>query len=184
MANVFIIHGAYGSPDENWIPWLKKELDKPGCEVYAPKFPTPENHNLDSWSKVFSGYEKYTENSIFVGHSMGAAFIRRLLEKTDEKIKAAFLISGFAGFLGDEKFDGLNKTFLEKPFDWKKIRQNCKSFYVFHSDNDPYIPLSKAEELAKSLNAELIIVKNAGHFNKASGYIKFELLLEKINKEL
>jgi len=78
----------------------------------------------------------------------------------------------------------LNKTFLEKPFDWKKIRQNCKSFYVFHSDNDPYIPLSKAEELAKSLNAELIIVKNAGHFNKASGYIKFELLLEKINKEL
>ena len=65
MANVFIIHGAYGSPDENWIPWLKKELDKPGCEVYAPKFPTPENHNLDSWSKVFSGYEKYTENNNF-----------------------------------------------------------------------------------------------------------------------
>lgn len=41
MANVIIIHGAYGNPEENWFPWLKKELEKLDCRVFVPKFPTP-----------------------------------------------------------------------------------------------------------------------------------------------
>ena len=53
---------------------------------------------------------------------------------------------------------------------------------IFYSDNDPYIPLAKGEELAKKLDSELIIVKNAGHFNTESGYKKFELLLEGIKR--
>jgi len=40
MANIFIIHGAYGNPDENWIPWLKTELEKLGNRVFVPKFPS------------------------------------------------------------------------------------------------------------------------------------------------
>ncbi|MFC1802322.1 hypothetical protein ACFLY7_02680 [Patescibacteria group bacterium] len=28
MKTAFIIHGAYGSPNENWITWLEKELGK------------------------------------------------------------------------------------------------------------------------------------------------------------
>jgi predicted alpha/beta hydrolase family esterase len=31
---------------------------------------------------------------------------------------------------------------------------------------------------------ELIFVKNAGHFNQAAGYTKFDLLLDKISNEL
>ncbi len=55
---------------------------------------------------------------------------------------------------------------------------------MFHSDNDPYVPLEKAKELAKKLGVELIMVKNAGHFNEKAGYTKFELLLEKIKSEI
>ena len=55
---------------------------------------------------------------------------------------------------------------------------------MFHSDNDPYVPLEKAKNLAKNLDADLTIVKNAGHFNEKAGYTKFELLLDKIKKEL
>jgi predicted alpha/beta hydrolase family esterase len=46
MANIFIIHGSYGNPDENWFPWLKKELEQEGHKVFVPKFPTPEDQSL------------------------------------------------------------------------------------------------------------------------------------------
>ncbi len=46
MTNVFIIHGAYGHPEENWIPWLKSKLKELGYRVFVSKFPTPENQSL------------------------------------------------------------------------------------------------------------------------------------------
>ena len=56
MKNIFIIHGAYGNPEENWIPWLKTELERLGCNVSAPRFPTPENQSLENWTKIFNKY--------------------------------------------------------------------------------------------------------------------------------
>jgi predicted alpha/beta hydrolase family esterase len=46
------------------------------------------------------------------------------------------------------------------------------------------VPLEKAKELAKNLDVNVILVKNAGHFNEKAGYTKFYLILEKIKKEL
>ena len=185
MTNVFIVHGAYGNPEENWFPWLKSELEKLGCRVFVPKFPTPKNQSLENWLKVFDDYKQYlNENSIVVGHSLGPAFLLNVLEKLDKPIKAAFFVSGFTGLLGNSEFDRINKSFVDKPFDWQKIKRNCPKFFVFHSDNDPYVPLEKAEEFAKNLGVNVILVKNAGHFNEKAGYTKFELLLEKIKNEL
>ena len=56
--NVFIIHGIYGNPNENWFPWLKTELEKKGHEAIAPKFPTPIGQSLESWLKIFKKYEE------------------------------------------------------------------------------------------------------------------------------
>jgi len=185
MTNIFVIHGAYGDPEENWFPWLKSELEKLGCKVFVPKFPTPENQSLENWLKVFEDYKQYLdENSIVVGHSLGPAFLLNILEKLDKPIKAAFFVSGFVGLLGNPDFDNINKSFVDKSFNWQKIKQNCKKFYIFHSDNDPYVPLEKAKELAKNLDVDVILVKNAGHFNEKAGYTKFELLLKKIKNEL
>lgn len=185
MTNVFIIHGAYGYPEENWFPWLKSELKTFGCKVFVPKFPTPENQSLENWLKVFEDYKQYlNENSIVVGHSLGPAFLLNILEKLDKPIKAAFFVSGFISLLGNPEFDEINKSFVEKSFDWQKIKQNCPKFFVFHSDNDPYVPLEQAEKLAKNLGVSVILVKNAGHFNEKSGYTKFQLLLDKIKQQL
>ncbi len=31
--NYFIIHGSYGNPYKNWVPWLKRELGKRKMET-------------------------------------------------------------------------------------------------------------------------------------------------------
>lgn len=119
MVNVIIVHGTGGNPKGNWFPWLKTKLEKEGCKVYVPKFPTPENQSLDSWLKEFKEYEKYLdEDSILIGHSLGPAFILSILESIKIQINSAFFIAGFTGLLNNEEFDTLNETFVVKKFDW------------------------------------------------------------------
>ena len=177
-----IVHGSYGSPEENWFPWLKKELEKRGFEVFVPKFPTPEGQSLQNWLRDFEQYKKHLgPETILIGHSLGSSFILRILE-SGGRAKAAFLVAGFTGKLGDRKFDRINRTFTEPEFNWKKIMENCPSFTVFHSDNDPYVPLEKGKELAEKLGTEPVIMEGAGHFNAKAGYTKFPRLLLEILK--
>ncbi len=185
---IFIIHGSYGNPHENWFPWLKKELEKLGHTVFVPEFPTPKNQNLKNWMFEFQNRRYYgliDEKSVFVGHSLGPAFILSVLEKIKipKPVKACFFVSGFTGSLGNPEFDEINKTFTEKDFNWEKIKNSCDKFIMYQSDNDPYVPLEKAKELAKNLEGELKIIKTAGHFNEKAGYSKFEDILKNILKE-
>lgn len=173
----FIIHGAYGHPRENWFPWLKEKLEERGYHVLVPQFPTPDNQTLENWLNVFSQY-KADGKAIFIGHSLGVPFILSLLEKS--KAKACFLVAGFCT-LPENKFKEGMRTFV-KDFEYQKIKKNCKKIYVYHSDNDPYVPLEKGQELAERLGAKFIVVENAGHFNEKTGYTQFELLLEEIQK--
>ncbi|MFA6474685.1 MAG: alpha/beta hydrolase [Patescibacteria group bacterium] len=185
MSNIFIIHGAFGQPKENWLPWLKSELETLGNTVYVPKFPTPDNQTLASWKDVFSEYEKLLDqNSIVIGHSLGVAFLLDVLERINQPIKAAFFVAGFISLLDNPAFDEINKTFVDRSFIWPNIKQNCPKFYLFYSDNDPYVPINAANKLSTELGVTVTLVKNAGHFNDAAGYNKFVLLLEAIKKEL
>ncbi|MBN1495109.1 serine hydrolase family protein [Candidatus Peregrinibacteria bacterium] len=178
MANIFIIHGVGGYPEENWFPWLKNELERLGHKVIVPQFPTPENQTLSNWLNELEKYKEFlTSTSIFVGHSLGVPFVLNVIERYP--VKAAFLVSGFVGKEGNQ-FDDSMKTFVQKIFNWTQIKSNCKNFIIFHSDNDPYIKLEKAQELAKNLDVEVNVVKGAGHFNSTAGYTSFDLLLEKI----
>lgn len=180
--NAFIFHGTYGNPNENWFPWINKKLEEINCKTFVPKFPSPENQSLNSWLKVFEEFKsELNSETIFIAHSLGAAFALNLLEKIDFKIKACFFIAGFISSLNNPEFDELNNSFM-KEFNWKKINSNCDKFIVFYSDNDPFVPEEKAFELKEKLNAELILIRGAGHFNEKAGYKGFPELLEKIKK--
>jgi len=180
MTNVFIFHGTAGYPEENWFPWLKRKLECLGCKVITPQFPTPRNQTLENWFKIFGGYGKdFIPDTILIGHSLGGAFLLRVLERSNIKIKAAFIVSTPIGVLPIKNYEG-DKPFIGHSFDWKKIKANCKKFFVFHSDNDPYVSLGNGEKLSKKLGTKLIFISGCGHFNKAAGFDEFDLLLEKI----
>ena len=180
--NIIIFHGTGGNPKGNWFPWLKKELVKKGCQVFIPKFPTPEEQSLKSWLNILKDYDKYINNeTILIGHSLGGLFLLRVLERLDQPIYAAFFISAPVGvkpilyYESDFKFSGYN-------FDWKKIKSNANNLFAFHSDNDPYICLDNGKKLAKEIGIELNIIPQAGHLNAESGYTKFDRLLKEINR--
>jgi predicted alpha/beta hydrolase family esterase len=182
---IFIIHGTKGSPEGNWFPWLKSELEKLGCEVLVPTFPTPENQSLDTWLKVFDRYKSHIDkDTILVGHSIASAFILSAIQRQNTPVRAAFLVAGFISKLGIPDYDLLNNSFVTAELDWQKIRRNCRRFYCISSDNDPYVPISEGRNIVKKLGVELILLKNAGHMNSESGYTEFKFLLKLIRQEI
>ena len=183
MNKILIVHGLGGNSQDNWFPWLKKELEKLGCSVAVPNFPNSENPKLDEWLSELKKGELDT-NYILIGHSLGCSFILNVLELLDKPVKATFLVAGFTVLLLDQEINSLIKTFVDKPFNWEKIRNNCSKFYVINSDNDPHVPFDKALQLALNLAVEVNLIKGAGHFNEAASFLEFPELLEMIKKEL
>ena len=181
--NVFIFHGTEGYPEENWFPWMKEKLEAKGCNVIIPQFPTPPivPAKIAEWFDVLKEYEKdMTKDTIFIGHSLGGAFVFKVLEKLNDPIKAVFLTATPIGikpilyYERDYSFCGFN-------FDWENIKTKARHFEVFHSNDDPFVCFENGEKLAKTLGVKLNFIPNAGHFSiKTSGYLSFPDLLAKI----
>jgi hypothetical protein len=179
----FIIHGAFGSPNENWFPWLKEKLQERGHEVIVPHFPTPEGQDLGNWMYHFSKYmDLIDESTVMIGHSLGPLFILSVLERIKVKIRASYFVAGFAGALGRDQFDSINKTFFDKEFDWETIKKNCSRFVLYNSDDDPYVPIEQGKSLARRLNGEMKVIASAGHFNAERGYTYFDDLLNDLEQ--
>ncbi len=180
---VVIIHGSYGSAKENWFPWLGEAVRALGHHVIIPDFPTPEGQSLQRWLEVFeSRVGKLSPDIVLVGHSLGAAFILRVLERTAQTITGAFLVSGFLGELGLPEFDKVNSDFVLAPVNWPRVVKNGGKIMVYNSDNDPYVPLDKGRKIAHELGVDLTIVKGGGHINAAAGYAQFPKLLDDLQK--
>lgn len=191
MRNIFIIHGSYGSPQENWFPWLKKELSKQGHRVLVPQFPVPPvdkqdstygGHKLSEWMETLDEYGRYIDSeTIFIAHSRGCVFTYHYLAKMKQSISATFLIAPWINFLWYPKNSKIVDSFHETPFDWKRIKKSSRYFEIYQSTNDE-TPVSEGKEIAKKLGGKLVVVEKAGHFNAASSkkFLKFQMLLKSI----
>lgn len=176
--HVIIVHGTGGHPEENWFPWLKQELLSKGFQVHIPHLPDGNPLSLENWRDAFKAYEyALGKDCIVVGHSLGAAFLLSILG--DFEAKAAFFVAPAWGKTNNE-FTPAMAPIADCPFEWDQIRRNCKEFHIFHADNDPYLPLERAETLSRHLQCDVTVIPGAEHFNTASGYTEFPQLLEEI----
>lgn len=169
MKEVFIVHGLHGWPNGGWRVWLMGELDKKEIYACALSMPKTDNPVCEEWiEEIARVVEENKNNEIYlVGHSLGSTAILRFLESTDAKnINGVVLVSGPIKPTGK----GSLNDFLDKPFDFAKIKKVTENFLVIHGDNDPIVPFEHAEILSKELGSELVVIKNGGHLNGSAGW--------------
>jgi serine hydrolase len=180
---VIVLHGTHGAPDTNWFPWLHAVLNAEGIEVLRPRFPTPQGQSLEAWLNTYDLAVKSLPlaPTILVGHSLGAAFALRLIERAAQPVDGLFLAAGFIGALGLSDYDTLNHSFFAGPFDWAGIRERKGSVgRCWAGDNDPYVPLSRSQEVADCLKIPLETVPGGGHLNSETAFNAFPQLRDAI----
>lgn len=181
MYDYVIAHASYGSPFEHWIPWLFKNLTDEGKSVLAPQFPCGTDiQTYEAWAKVMDAYRNLIdENTSFIGHSIGPAFICSYLADNNLKAKDLFLIAPFYDIIDITDYDHVNSTFL-KCDKLISISDLTRDRYCYISKDDPYVPNKLAEDFIKTINGKAIYKENSGHFNTMSGYTTFKELLKNI----
>lgn len=181
MKNAFIIHSSYANPDSHWYPWISQQLQAMGYEVFIPHFPTPEHQSLASWDTIFESYaEHINKETIFIGHSIGCAFILRKLEQYNSTIAGCVFVAPFVESTKHEGLNLVNATFLTDPFDWHTINQAVERVVVLGSDDDAFVDTEYSRHVAELLGTTLTTVSGAGHFTAADGMIEAPDLLSAV----
>ena len=185
MSRVVIVHGWGSDSESNWVPWLAGELKQRSIEVIVPDMPDTNAPKIDIWVPFLSSVVKeISENTYFVGHSVGCQAILRYLQTMPEGIKigGAVFVAGFITLL-----TGLNEVqvlaarpWLETPLDWKRIISHCSSFVDIYSDDDPHVPVGEAQILKEKLNAKLVLDSGRGHFGEEDDVTQLPSVLEEL----
>lgn len=181
MKNAIILQGAGETTESFWLPWLKRELEKIGYEVWLPQFPDNNDPQLEKNLPFVLNNGKFTEETILVGHSAGCPLILSVLENIGIQVKQAILVAGFATPLPSK--DAANKI-LQESYDWEKIKQHVKDIIFINSVNDPWGCDDKQGRLMLDQLGGTLIINNDGHmgsdtFNQP--YKEFPLLLKLID---
>ncbi|MBI2086677.1 MAG: alpha/beta hydrolase [Candidatus Zambryskibacteria bacterium] len=185
MKRVFIIHGWGGHPEEGCFPWLKKELQTKGFQVFNPAMPNPLRPEIETWVSFLNNLiGTPDENTYLFGHSIGVQTILRYLENLPDNVKigGAVFLAGWVN-LTNEAYDDaedaeIAKSWLETPINWAKIKYHTKKFIAIFSDNDSLVPLSDAEIFKEKLGAKIIVENNKGHFSGSDGIDNLPSALE------
>ena len=180
---VVVLHGAHGGPDTNWFPWLHDALEAQGLEVVRPRLPTPQGQSLAAW---LDAYDRAVgplppAATVLVGHSLGAAFALRLVERATEPVTGLLLAAGFIGALGLPDYDPINASFFAAPFEWTGIRaRKGRVCCCWAGDDDPYVPLERSQDVADRLEVGLEIIPGGGHLNAETGFTTFPRLRDAV----
>ena len=171
IKRVFIVHGWGGNPNEAWFPWLKKELEARGYEVFVPAMPEPDEPRIETWIPFLSQLVGVPDsNTFFIGHSIGCQTIIRYLETLPEgvKIGGAVFVAGWYNLrnLETEEEQRIAGPWVNTPRNDEKIRKVVNQSVAIFSDNDPFVQPENQESWKEKVGAKIILEHNKGHFNE------------------
>jgi uncharacterized protein len=183
MKNVKIIfiHGNGNStPNDNWFPYVKSELEKLGLAIIARQFPDADLAREKYWIPFLKNELKADQNSILIGHSSGALAAMRFAEKNT--LAGSILVGAMYTDLGyeREKISG----YYTRPWDWEAIKNNQQWIIQFASIDDPWIPIEEPRFIQKQLNTEYYEFTGQGHFGGDYHKPTFPELVNALKKKI
>lgn len=185
MKRVVIVHGWDGSPQENWFPWLKNELEADGFKVLVPQMPDAHAPTMEKWIPTLAATVGVPDKETYlIGHSMGCSTILRYLERLPEgqAIGGAVLVAGFVRLKPVMSADDVKifEPWEQLPIQWDRIRKVIGKCVCLFSDNDHYVYHEDAPLFAEKLGAQTIVMHEMGHFSQSNGIVELPVVLEKI----
>jgi len=68
MKKVIVIHRWEGTPQSDWYPWLRTEIEKKGFEVTVPLMPNTEEPKINEWVSTIKNLIKNPNQDICKQH--------------------------------------------------------------------------------------------------------------------
>jgi predicted alpha/beta hydrolase family esterase len=161
MKKVIIVHGWGANPIDNWFQKEKGLLEKRGYKVLIPQMPHIFLPEEAAWVAEIIKLRP-NKDTIFIAHSLGCPTVLRYLEEAAEGVDKVFLVSPFSSDL-DNKFEAI-KHFVDRPFDWRRIKSNANNIFVYAQTGDVIVPQKFSDEVAQYLRVKPNIVEGADHF--------------------
>ena len=148
--NYLLVHGSFGNPFSNWIPYLRSEIENKNLTVYTPDFPTGVRfQNYDAWSKLLRVYADsniINENTVIFAHSIAPIFICKFLVQNKIRVKRLVFVCGFNNYFGiNEEYDTVNRSMYFENLE--EVKKYCDDIICMYSDNDPYVRYESEKEL-------------------------------------
>ena len=151
-----ILHGYKSRPDRpRWL-WFKSELEKLGHEVVIPVLPNSDEPSESEQVAAALAAVTYDENTILVGHSLGAVVAMKMLQKINKEIAGLVLIAPAI----DPAFPNAEERPFWKTFSWDidydKLKKLTNFRLVLSDLKEEPRRIGYLKELAPKLQAQLI----------------------------
>lgn len=174
MKKALFLQSWYSTLNDNWYPWLKKQLEKKGYDTNFTDLPEirKDTPDMPKMLKYITAMKFIDKDTTIIGHSLGTLLAMRLAE--ENPFMKMILVSGWDF---DDLTDG-HRLFWKNKINHDAIKKNVGEIIVIHSDNDPYVTACTSEDMAKRLGAKFVLIKGGGHFQTKDGFTKMPKLLE------
>ena len=142
-----------------WLPWLEHELTSLGLVVVNRTFPDNVTARAEVWLPFLEELGA-DEHTILVGHSSGAVAAMRYAET--HRLLGSVLVGTNYTDLGDslEAASG----YYQSPWQWQRIREHQEWIAIYHSSDDPHIPVAEPRFIAAQLQCSYFEFEDRGHF--------------------
>jgi leucyl-tRNA synthetase len=164
--NFLILHCKSGSPESDFYPWLKAELETKGFKVQVPALPNPGEPDDGEQTEFVLKNCNIDENTVVIGHSFGAIVALRLLERGAKVNRVVLAGLPYSGKFTDGKTRPTVAAAAKKGFDFAKIKTQTQSLIALYDTNDPVVPVSDGKLLEQNRVPVVYVRTNGGHFHE------------------
>jgi len=169
---VLILHGWGGSDDPHWQAELASEIAKGYGTISFPLLDNCHFPSKNRWVKQVKQILLDFKPDTVICHSLANNLWMWLCEEDwMTHVDRLFMVSP-PSLKTEEK---TIKTFFPCPMP-RNIY--AKEVHMIVSDDDPWVKIEEAKDIASHFNATFTALENAGHINADSGYGKWALIEE------